>query len=56
VIHLLVNATVLTMDDSLPVAQALAVNGDGLHEGMTFSLNSYPMTFSCSTGTFLVRP
>ena len=24
-IHLLVNATVLTMDDSLPVAQALAV-------------------------------
>ena len=34
----------------------LAAHGDGLHEGMTFSLNSYPMTFSCSTGTFLVRP
>jgi hypothetical protein len=34
----------------------LAAHGHGLHEGMTFSLNSYPTTFSCSTGTFLVRP
>jgi hypothetical protein len=37
--------------DQASPGQFLAAHRESLHEGMTLSRSSYPMTFSCSTGT-----